>query len=151
MIDPDTRPARSTDVDQLTQLEAEGRAAMADQRGGARWMLDHPARGSAWPTVLADDQLFVHVAHIGDVVVGYIVASLRPTEPWLGRIDEVYVAPEARELGFGDELLAASISALRAAGATTLDGEALPGDRAVKNLYERAGIKARLIVVSTPL
>ena len=151
MIDPDVRPARPADVDQLAQLEAESRVAMADQRGGARWMFDHPARGAAWPAVLADARVFAQVAHIGEVVVGYIVASLDATEPWLGRIDEVYVAPEARELGFGDELLAASLAALRSAGATTLDGEALPGDRAVKNLYERAGIKARLIVVSTPL
>jgi ribosomal protein S18 acetylase RimI-like enzyme len=151
MIDPDTRPARPADAGQLAQLEAESRAALADQRGGARWLSDHPGRGDAWTAVLADARVFTHVAHIGEVVVGYIVASVDANEPWLGRIDDVYVAPEARELGFGDELLAASLAVLRGAGATTLDGEALPGDRAVKNLYERAGIKARLIVVSTPL
>jgi ribosomal protein S18 acetylase RimI-like enzyme len=151
MIDPDTRPAVPADADQLVLLEAESRAALVDQRGGARWLWDHPARASSWPAVLADERSFTHVAHIGDVVVGYIVASLDAAQPWLGRIDDVYVAPSARELGFGDELLAASLAALRGAGATTLDGEALPGDRAVKNLYERAGIKARLIIVSTPL
>ena len=38
-----------------------------------------------------------------------------------------------------------------AAGARLLEGHALPGDRQTKNLYERAGIKARLITVSTTL
>jgi ribosomal protein S18 acetylase RimI-like enzyme len=151
MIDPDIRPARPDDVGQLAWLEAESRAALADQRGGPRWLSDHPERGEAWPAVLADERAFVHVAYIGEVLVGYIVGSLDATEPWLARIDDVYVTPDARELGFGDELLAGSLAALRGAGATTLDGEALPGDRHVKNLYERAGIKARLIVVSTRL
>ena len=32
-----------------------------------------------------------------------------------------------------------------------LEGEALPGDRETKNLYERAGITARLITVSKSL
>ena len=61
------------------------------------------------------------------------------------RIDQVWVTPEARELGFGDELLATAISSARARGATAVEGQALPGDRHTKNLYERAGIVARLI------
>jgi hypothetical protein len=32
-----------------------------------------------------------------------------------------------------------------------LEGTALPGDRDTKNLYERAGVVARKIVVSKPL
>jgi len=32
-----------------------------------------------------------------------------------------------------------------------IEGEALPGDRETKNLYERARITARLIVVSSEL
>ena len=37
------------------------------------------------------------------------------------------------------------------AGASVLEGQALPGDRETKNLYERAGITARLITVSRRL
>ena len=59
--------------------------------------------------------------------------------------------PEARELGFGDWLLEAALHAARDAGSTVLEGTALPGDRDTKNLYERAGIKARKITVSLPL
>lgn len=142
MIDPLVRPAAAGDAIQLQQLEAESRAALAEQRGGPRWMADHPA--GAW----TNPQSFTSVAHIDDVLVGYIVATVTGS---LARIVDVYVTPAARELGFGDALLAEAVTRVRAAGATTLDAEALPGDRDIKNLYERAGIKARLIVVSTPL
>ena len=67
------------------------------------------------------------------------------------RVDQVFVTPEARGLGFGDALLAAGLAHARAVGARLFEGEALPGDRETKNLYERAGITARLITVSTRL
>ena len=53
--------------------------------------------------------------------------------------------------GFGDALLESAVEAGRAAGCVVIEGEALPGDRDLKNLYERAGITARLIIVSKPL
>ena len=69
----------------------------------------------------------------------------------VARVDQVYVTPEAREVGFGDALLAAAADEALGAGASVLEGEALPGDRETKNLYERAGITARLITVSRRL
>jgi ribosomal protein S18 acetylase RimI-like enzyme len=83
------------------------------------------------------------VAVIDDVVVGYLVALLG--DDGVVRIDQVWVTPGARELGFGDELLATAIDDARARGAVAVEGSALPGDRHTKNLYERAGIVARLI------
>lgn len=142
MIDPLVRPAGPSDWAQIEFLEAEARTSLGEQRGGPRWLADHPAR--TWAAAGS----LVWVAHIDDVIVGYLVATV---DGALARIVEVYVTPAARELGFGDELLAAAVAAARTAGATTLDGETLPGDRGTKNLYERAGIKARLITVSTPL
>jgi ribosomal protein S18 acetylase RimI-like enzyme len=85
----------------------------------------------------------VIVAHIDAVVVGYLVAVLGDDR--ILRIDQVWVTPRARELGFGDELLANAIERGRRAGAVAVEGESLPGDRSTKNLYERAGIVARLI------
>jgi GNAT superfamily N-acetyltransferase len=67
------------------------------------------------------------------------------------RVDQVWLEPDARELGFGDELLATAIAWGRERGAELVEGEALPGDRNIKNLYERAGITARLITVSRRL
>jgi GNAT superfamily N-acetyltransferase len=141
MIDPLVRPASRADGDQLAELEREARAAVADQRGGDRWLVEHPAIDDEWAGRVADAD--VVVAHVDDVLVGYLVALLGGDD--VLRIDQVWVTPEARELGFGDGMLELAIARGRAAGAVAVEGQALPGDRHTKNLYERAGIVARLI------
>lgn len=143
MIDPTVRPATADDVGQIAWLETLSRATLAGQRGGDRWLATHAAHGGA-----GIGDATVWVATIDAVVVGYLVSTL---DDDVARIVDVFVHPEAREVGFGDELLAAAVAAARLGGARLLEGEALPGDRETKNLYERAGIKARLITVSTPL
>ena len=146
MIDPTVRRAVADDVAQLSVLEAQARAALVDQRGGARWLATHAERGERWHDAI--DRDLVVVAHIDDCVVGYLAASVHDE---IVRVDEVYVEPEARELGFGDAMIEAVIAAGVEAGCTLIEAEALPGDRDTKNLYERAGITARLIVVSRRL
>lgn len=146
MIDPIVRPAATPDAGQLAELESEARAYLADQRGGERWLVTHPARGNSWSEHLESSAVFV--ATIDEVIVGYLVLDTSTT---VAHVDDVYVTPAARELGFGDALLAAAIVRARECGAQRLEGEALPGDRNTKNLYERAAIKARLITVSTEL
>ena len=104
-------------------------------------MIEHRLIGATWPaTCEAAD---VWVAHIDAVLVGYLVAELGVDH--IVRVDQVWVTPEARELGFGDGLLATAIASAVERGAVAVEGQALPGDRHTKNLYERAGIVARLI------
>ncbi len=146
MIDPDVRAATVGDDEQLAWLERESRVTLVEQRGGARWLATNPARGTDWPAAI--DELDVIVAHIGEVVVGYIVLDARSA---VATVDDVYVTPPARELGFGDAMLAACLDRARANGCSHFEGESLPGDRDTKNLYERAAIKARLITTSTEL
>jgi len=143
VIDPAVHPATDADTADIVALEEMSRAVLVDQRGGPRWLATHPPHSG-----VAGPGGRVWVASIDDVIVGYLVARL---DADVARILDVFVQPEARELGFGDELLASAIAAFRESGARLLEGEALPGDRDTKNLYERAGIKARLITVSTPL
>lgn len=38
----------SDDLAQLMLLEAEGRAALDGQRGGERWLVEHPGVGDQW-------------------------------------------------------------------------------------------------------
>jgi GNAT superfamily N-acetyltransferase len=154
MIDPVVRPARRADVDELQMLEDEARAGLDGARGGDRWLEEHPPIGSRWAEVVADRSVFV--AEIADVegldqppaVVGYLVLDV---DGQVARIDQVFVTPGARELGFGDALVDIATEEARSAGATYLEGEALPGDRDTKNLFERARITARLITVSRRL
>lgn len=141
MIDPLVRSAGPNDVDQLRDLEVEARAALIGQRGGDRWLVEHPEVADGWLDRFRTADVLV--AHIDEVAVGYIVAELGDDD--IVRIDQVWVTPEARELGFGDEMLATAIARAVERGAIAVEGESLPGDRHTKNLYERAGIVARLI------
>ena len=146
MIDPLTRPASADDAPALRALEQEARASLVDRRGGARWLEEHPEHGARWGELIGSTPVFVAV--IDDVVVGYAVVEVDAT---VATIEQVYVTTDARELGFGDELVAAAREAGAAAGASVIEATALPGDRETKNLYERAGITARLITVSAPI
>ena len=146
MIDPDVRPVDADSGDDLAQLlllEREARAALIGQRGGDRWLIEHPEIGLEWSDRCRADGVDVLVANIGDVVVGYLVGLLGDDR--IIRVDQVWVTPLARENGFGDALLAVLIERAKADGAIAVQGESLPGDRHTKNLYERAGIVARLI------
>jgi GNAT superfamily N-acetyltransferase len=147
MIDPIVRAATDDDHLALQALELEARAALVGQRGGDRWLVEHPLIGDDWRARC--DEVDVFVGTIDDVVIGYLVAELGADA--IVRIDQVWVTPEARELGFGDELLAAAITSASTRGAVAVEGQALPGDRHTKNLYERAGIVARLITTFRPL
>ena len=151
MIDPIVRRAVAGDAGPLRVLEAEARDALVDTRGGNRWLEEHPLVGDSWPEVVADHVVFVAVLDLGDehpLDVGYLVLVI---DGPLARVEQVYVTPDARELGFGDALLEAAEAIAVEAGASVLEGQALPGDRETKNLYERAGITARLITVSRRL
>ncbi|MFP5487647.1 MAG: GNAT family N-acetyltransferase [Acidimicrobiia bacterium] len=143
MIDPTVRLAGTADLAEVALLEATARSALVHQRGGERWLATRPPHQG-----LAPEGGRVWVGTIDGVVVGYLVCDLADD---VARVLDVFVLPEAREVGFGDELLAAAVAAARERGATVIEAEALPGDRETKNLYERAGIKARLITVSAPL
>lgn len=145
MIDPVVRGAVAADVGELRELESRARASLVDQRGGDRWLELNPAQ-SDWTEPVADGR--VAVAVIDTVPVGYLVMSMHDR---IARVADVYVVGAARELGFGDELLAWGLAWARSKGARLLEGVALPGDRDTKNLYERAGIKARMITVSVAL
>lgn len=141
------RALTAADAPAVAELEAEARAALAGQRGGPAHLAERPEVGD-WAVLLAAPGQLAWVATIDEVVVGYLQLQVRGTA---AEVLQVYVHPEARELGFGDWLLEAALAAARAHGCTVLEGTALPGDRETKNLYERAGIKARKITVSTAL
>ena len=143
------RAACADDAGAVTQLEAEARDALVDARGGRRLLAEQPPV-TDWVATIADPQRRVWVAAIGEVVTGYLELCL-PAPGGIGVVLQVYVEPGARELGFGDDLLAAAIKATIAAGGVEIESCALPGDRENKNLYERAGVTARKLIVSKRL
>lgn len=141
------RRAVIADASQLADLEAAARHHLIDQRGGAALLAEQPAIGD-WVPAIEDHARWIGVGDLDGFVVGYLELAVIGE---IAVVRQVYVQPEARELGFGDGLLDAARQEAQRHGCSALEGFALPGDRDTKNLYERAGITARKIIVSTRL
>ena len=134
------RAATAADAPALAELEREARDALVEARGGPQLLAEQPPVGE-WASVLAEPEVRVWVAAIDDVIVGYLQLRL-PPPGGAGVVTQVFVLEDAR---------AEAIAATVAAGGTVIESFALPGDRDTKNLYERAGVTARKIIVSKRL
>ena len=144
------RHATLDDLAVIVELDATAREAVASQRGGRIWLVEHaPAK------FLHADELIDHswVGTVDEHVVGFLRCTLDdvPQHGLVCSVERVFVDENARELGFGDALLQQAIEHATNLGCVAIEGNALPGDRETKNLYERAGIVARKIIVSRPL
>jgi len=149
-IEPVIRHATNDDLAVIIELDATAREAVASQRGGRNWLVEHaPAR------FLHADELIDHswVGTVDEHVVGFLRCTIDdvPQHGLVCSVERVFVDENARELGFGDALLQQAIDYATNLGCIAIEGNALPGDRETKNLYERAGIVARKIIVSRPL
>lgn len=131
----------------LAQIAADG---LQSRRGG-------PEVRAVWfPSSDAHDALVDVERHLSDVehtyfivdgpegVVGASVAWVDGDVGWFA----VYVDDQMRHLGHGPALGAAALAWLDAhSEVTQVDALALPGDRAMKSLLEKAGFKARLLTM----
>jgi ribosomal protein S18 acetylase RimI-like enzyme len=97
--------------------------------------LEHPARTHAISIV----------AGVGESVFGSLLADSDDGRSWT--ITHVFVEPEAREVGLGDAMVLRLLETLRRRGAVRLESQAQPGNRALKNLFERHGLVAQTILV----
>jgi GNAT superfamily N-acetyltransferase len=94
------------------------------------------------------------VGEFHEVIVGLaaVVTFSRPEPAQLaGRIECLYVEPDARGVGVGSALMTAAVAWLRQQSCVEVDALALPGDRSSKQRYEGAGFTARLITLSRRL
>lgn len=103
-------------------------------------------RGQVSQTHTADKTL---VAVVGESVVGILQYVVNNKDTAV--ITCVHVHHLARDIGVGDALLLHAITDLRDGGIEWLGGQAQPGDRALKNLFERHGLVAQTIVVGKSL
>ena len=153
MIDPMVRPATAGDVGPLAVLEAEARAALVDARGGAALARGAPA-----------DRRVVGRRRSPTARRVRRRARRRRRPPARRRLPRARRRRPAGPRRSGLRHAGRPRARLRrrparggdGGGASppaprVLEGHALPGDRETKNLYERAGITARLITVSRRL
>jgi ribosomal protein S18 acetylase RimI-like enzyme len=106
-------------------------------------------RGSVLATSKEVAQTVALVAGVGTTVMGSLVATAASTTEW--SINSVFVEAASRDIGIGDALVLACIRELQQRNATWLQSSALPGDRAMKNLFERHGLVAQTIIVGKKL
>ncbi|MFM8267019.1 MAG: N-acetyltransferase family protein [Ilumatobacteraceae bacterium] len=141
------RRLRRDDCTLVGWLEQLARSAAAEIRGGPALLAETPLVGD-WGDHVDDDRRPTWVSTLDGDAVGFLEAKVDGVTL---SVRQVFVHPDAREHGLGDELLAAAVEHARRSGCVRVEGTALPGDRDTKNLYERAGITARKITVSRTL
>jgi GNAT superfamily N-acetyltransferase len=150
------RPATAEDLARLAELAAGGIAEQVGDRGGAIWAVREarplPADVSLASLVDAPDHA-VLCGTLDDVVVAYAVVRVEALRDGrnLGVLTDVFVEPEAREVGLGELLVDEVVAWCRARGCTGVDALVLPGNRATKNFFEMLGFTARALVVHKAL
>ncbi|HAF68214.1 MAG TPA: hypothetical protein DCL16_03740 [Acidimicrobiaceae bacterium] len=146
------RFATLSDLDALEGFSGQAVAEQADNRGGSIWSkreTRNPPHRASLEAAFSDPDQDVWVGLINEVPVGYAVASveLLRTGEVLGIISDLWVEPEAREVGVGEEMVNAIIEWCKERDCIGIDSLALPGNRATKNFFETFGFKARLLTV----
>jgi GNAT superfamily N-acetyltransferase len=153
------RPARRLDTDRCGELCRAALQELQQARGGALFVRRETGliakallRPGGLDRLLADPKRHTLVGTVDDSVVGLAMGRLDAVgETRLGVIDACYVEAGARGVGVGGALLDGLVTWFTAAGCRGVDINALPGDRATKNLLEASGFKARLITMHRPL
>ena len=146
------RPATDADVARLAEL-CRAMLTQLEAFRGAEVFAGREARPQPFEQCFASDlaaeDRSVWVGTIDDVVIGYAVGRTEPFRDGriLGRVDDLYVEPEARGIGVGECLMEALLEWFRGRGAFAVDAYALPGDRDTKNFFEEQGFTARLLVM----
>ena len=130
------RVATAGDSDPVARLVASART-------------EAPAhRGVPFERVPGPESLTI-VGGVGTTVFGVLHATRTDVDVWT--IHVVHVERDARGVGIGDALVGCALAELRRAGASAVESGAQPGDRALKNLFERHGLVARTIIVGRTL
>jgi ribosomal protein S18 acetylase RimI-like enzyme len=149
------RRATTDDLDRIAVLAQHLHDELAPMRGGALWSAREARPGpyrETFATLLDRDDACVIVGTIDGYVVGIGVVELERlrTGDTLGRVTELYVEPEARDVGVGETIAVEVVAYCDAHDCAGIDALALPGHRAAKNFFERSGFTARAIVMHRP-
>jgi GNAT superfamily N-acetyltransferase len=144
------RPAIASELADLARLWTEAVAELEGQRGG-RPLADTLTRNDLYgylDDALGDPESLVVVGLIDETPVG--IASLRADRRRdlpLGKLELLYVEPEARGVGVADAMLALVADKCREWDVAGIDAPALPGNRGAKSFFEAHGFTARLLLM----
>jgi GNAT superfamily N-acetyltransferase len=144
------RVAEPADLDRLGELLSAAIAATPQVRGGhlyGRPQRNRPVNIRLSEALEAPNDQLLLCGTIDNYVVGLALVSLDSINniETVGVVEELYVEPDARNVGVGEALVDTAVEWCKTQGCQGIDMPALPGDRATKNLCERSGFTARAI------
>ena len=144
---PSVRIATAADVQSCQELEQQAQGNNAGARGAAALFAEQPISFISEGT-----GGFTLIVEVDSVVVGFATVQISSVAGSnVATVVRVFVAARARRVGAGDALINAAKQHARQANCVRIDALSLPGDRDTKNLYERNGLTARLIVATSAL
>ena len=150
------RLALSSDVPRLGQLAELAINELSQSKGGDVWVRREARARPPGVSIAAALDRGHHLVLAGtydSVVVGYAVVGVETLADGgaLGIIEDLYVEPDAREVGVGEAMMDMILEWCADRGCFGVDALALPGDRGTKNFFETYGLVARSIVVHRAL
>jgi GNAT superfamily N-acetyltransferase len=146
------RDATSDDLAVVVALAEAFVTEQHAQRGGVVWAAQEGAalrHADDLAASIDDPRHLVLLGCIDDVEVALLLAHLEalPDDTTLAVVRCLYVDRDAREVGVGSALLAATVDWARRHRCRGIDAEVLPGNRDGKNFFEMHGLVARAIRV----
>jgi GNAT superfamily N-acetyltransferase len=146
------RQATEEDLPRVADLARAAIAELAPMRGGAVWKAQEARREpleEGFRRLLGTPDGRFLVGTIDGVVVAYAVARVERLLDGsaLGVIEDIFVHPEARQVGLGEAMMEDLVGWCVDRGCFGMDAIALPGHRSTKNFFEESGFTARKLVM----
>ena len=149
------RIAELTDREIFATLHESSRKEIEDHKGADLWQRTSALKGASleiFDEVSQSEEFICVLGMYNDYPFGFLIAE------WVSiyerrsiNIREVFVASEMRSVGVGEAMMDYLLSEAERSSAISILGRALPGDRDLKNFFERFKITARVIEVERKL
>ena len=149
------RIAEQNDRDTFLSLFGASRDEIADHKGADLWEKTRALTGTSSEVfeIVSKNQDFICIlGTYDDYPFGFLIAEwVAIYEKKSLDIREVFVDSEMRSVGIGEAMMLALLDQADKSAAFSIVARALPGDRELKNFFERYKITARIIEVERKL
>lgn len=149
------RIAELTDREIFATLHASSRKEIEGHKGADLWEKTSALKGTSleiFDEVSQSEEFICVLGMYNDYPFGFLIAE------WISlyerksiNIREVFVTSEMRSVGVGEAMMDYLLTEAERSSAISILGRSLPGDRDLKNFFERFKITARVIEVERKL